>query len=97
MIWLVNTEYSSSLYMDTFQPLSTEHALNCKRVDFLAIRRFVTSGHHCFLSNDDTCLDVAVYGLWGSRFEKALIDVRLFNPSASIKVKRLHYYIEDMS
>ena len=27
-------------------------------------------------------LDVAMYGFWGSRFEKAFLDVRVFNPSA---------------
>ena len=27
-------------------------------------------------------LDVAMYGFWGGRFEKAFLDVRVFNPSA---------------
>ena len=27
-------------------------------------------------------LDVVMYGFWGGRFEKAFIDVRVFNPSA---------------
>ena len=26
--------------------------------------------------------DVAMYGFWGGRFEKAFVDVRVFNPSA---------------
>ena len=31
---------------------------------------------------DGARLDVAVHGFWGGRFEKAFLDVRVFNPSA---------------
>ena len=27
-------------------------------------------------------VDIAMYGFWGGRFEKAFVDVRVFNPSA---------------
>ena len=30
---------------------------------------------------DNARLDVAVHGFWGGRFEKAFLDVRVFNPS----------------
>ena len=33
-------------------------------------------------SEDGARLDVAAYGFWGGRFEKAFMDVRVFNPSA---------------
>ena len=33
-------------------------------------------------SVDGARLNVALYGLWGGRFEKAFVDVRIFNPSA---------------
>ena len=32
-------------------------------------------------TGDDARLDVAVNGFWGGPFEKAFIDVRVFNPS----------------
>ena len=28
------------------------------------------------------CLDVAASGVWGGRFERALLDIRVFNPHA---------------
>ena len=31
---------------------------------------------------DGARLDVAAHGFWGGRFEKAFLDVRVFNPSA---------------
>ena len=34
------------------------------------------------ITEDGARLDVAMYGFWGGRFEKAFIDVRVFNPSA---------------
>ena len=38
---------------------------------------------HCSANTQDGAqLDVAMYGFWGGRFEKAFIDVRIFNPSA---------------
>ena len=38
---------------------------------------------HCSAITDDGAhLDIAVYGFWGGRFEKAFLDVRVFNPSA---------------
>ena len=38
--------------------------------------------HIALIMDDGACLDVAVYGFWGGRFEKAFLDVRVFNPSA---------------
>ena len=38
--------------------------------------------HHSTNTQDGARLDVAMYGFWGGRFEKAFIDVRIFNPSA---------------
>ena len=38
---------------------------------------------HCSaITEDGARLDVAMYGFWGGRFEKAFVDVRVFNPSA---------------
>ena len=38
---------------------------------------------HCSAITEGSAqLDVAMYGFWGGRFEKALVDVRVFNPSA---------------
>ena len=38
--------------------------------------------HRSAITDDGACLDIAVYGFWGGRFEKAFLDVRVFNPSA---------------
>ena len=38
--------------------------------------------HRSASTQDGARLDVAMYGFWGGRFEKAFIDVRTFNPSA---------------
>ena len=38
--------------------------------------------HRTAITNDGARLDIAVYGFWGGRFEKAFLDVRVFNPSA---------------
>ena len=38
--------------------------------------------HRSAITDDGAHLDVAMYGFWGGRFEKALVDVRVFNPSA---------------
>ena len=38
--------------------------------------------HRSAISDDGARLDVAMYGFWGGRFEKAFLDVRVFNPSA---------------
>ena len=38
--------------------------------------------HRSAITEDGARLDVAMYGFWGGRFEKAFIDVRVFNPSA---------------
>ena len=32
--------------------------------------------------DDEACLDVAMYGFWGGHFEKAFVDIRVFNPFA---------------
>ena len=40
---------------------------------------------HCSAITDDgVCLDIAVYGFWGGRFEKVFLDVRVFNPIAQM-------------
>ena len=38
--------------------------------------------HRSAITEDGARLDVAMYGFWGGRFEKAFVDVRVFNPSA---------------
>ena len=38
--------------------------------------------HNSAITEDGARLDVAMYGFWGGRFEKAFVDVRVFNPSA---------------
>lgn len=38
--------------------------------------------HRSAINQDGARLDVAMYGFWGGRFEKAFVDVRVFNPSA---------------
>ena len=38
--------------------------------------------HRSAITEDNARLDVAMYGFWGGRFEKAFVDVRVFNPSA---------------
>ena len=41
-----------------------------------------TLSHRSAITEDGARLDIAMYGFWGSRFEKAFLDVRVFNPSA---------------
>ena len=38
--------------------------------------------HRSAITEDGARLDVAMYGFWRGRFERALVDVRVFNPSA---------------
>ncbi len=38
--------------------------------------------HNSAITDDGARLDVAMYGFWGGRFEKALVDDRVFNPCA---------------
>ena len=38
--------------------------------------------HRSAITDPGARLDIAVYGFWGSRFEKAFLDVRVFNPCA---------------
>ena len=38
--------------------------------------------HRSAVTEGGARLDVAMYGFWGGRFEKAFISVRVFNPSA---------------
>ena len=38
--------------------------------------------HNTAVTEDGARLDVAMYGFWGGRFEKAFVDVRVFNPCA---------------
>jgi hypothetical protein len=39
--------------------------------------------HRSAITTDNARLDVSMCGFWGGRFEKAFIDVRVFNPSAA--------------
>ena len=41
-----------------------------------------TMSHRSAITDPGARLDIAVYGFWGSRFEKAFLDVRVFNPCA---------------
>ena len=41
-----------------------------------------TMSHRSAITDDGARLDIAMYGFWGGRFEKAFLDVRVFNPSA---------------
>ena len=41
--------------------------------------------YHSAITEDGPRLDVAVYGFGGGRFERAFVDVRVFNPSAQSK------------
>ena len=36
--------------------------------------------HKSAITDEGARLDVAMYGFWGGRFEKAFADVRVFNP-----------------
>ena len=36
--------------------------------------------HRSAITEDGARRDVAIYGFWGGRFEKAFVDVRVFNP-----------------
>ena len=38
--------------------------------------------HNSAITDAGARLDVAMYGFWGGRFEKAFLDVRVFNPCA---------------
>ena len=38
--------------------------------------------HHSAITDNGACLDIAVHGFWGGRFDKAFLDVRVFNPCA---------------
>ena len=38
--------------------------------------------HNSAITDAGARLDVAMYGFWGGRFEKAFVDVRVFNPCA---------------
>ena len=41
-----------------------------------------TLSHLSAIIDDGARLDISMYGFWGGRFEKAFLDVRVFNPSA---------------
>ena len=36
--------------------------------------------HRSAITEDGARLDIAMYGFWGGRFEKAFLDVKVFNP-----------------
>ena len=40
-----------------------------------------TLSHRSAIIDDGARLDISMYGFWGGRFEKAYLDVRIFNPS----------------
>ena len=37
---------------------------------------------HTVNTTDGACLDIAINGFWGGRYERSFLDVRLFNPYA---------------
>ena len=41
-----------------------------------------TLSHRSAIIDDGARLDISIYGFWGGRFEKAFLDVRVFNPSS---------------
>ena len=54
--------------------------------------------HNTAVTEDGARLDVAMYGFWGGRFEKAFVDIRVFNPCAqSNRRSPSHLYTGDMS
>ena len=38
--------------------------------------------HRSAITDNGARLDIAAFGFWGGRFEKAFLDVRVFNPCA---------------
>ena len=42
----------------------------------------INMSHRSAITDNGARLDIAVHGFWGGRFEKAFLDVRLFNPCA---------------
>ena len=55
--------------------------------------------HNTAATEDGVRLDVAMYGFWGGRFEKAFVDIRVFNPCAQSNCRSplLHPCTGDMS
>ena len=43
-----------------------------------------TLSHNSAFTDEGARLDIAMYGFWGGRFEKAFLDVRVFNPCAQL-------------
>ena len=54
--------------------------------------------HHSAITEDSARLDVAMYRFWGGRFEKAFVDVKVFNPAPNqIATAPFNPYVADMS
>ena len=54
--------------------------------------------HRSAITDDGAGLDVAMYGFWGGRFEKAFVDVRVLTPAPNqIVVVPFHLFIANMS
>ena len=66
-------DVTASLLMEVCHGVSTEPHLQSLSDKSMS---------HCSADTEVGACLVAMYGLWGGRFEKAFLDVRVFNPSA---------------
>ena len=54
--------------------------------------------HHSTITDNGVHLDIATFGFWGGKFEKAFLGVRVFNPRAQRIGRSLyHLHTDDMS
>ena len=67
-------DITASLLTEVCHSVSIEPHLQPMRGESLS--------HRTANTEDQSRLDIAVCGFWGGRFEKAFLDVRVFNPSA---------------
>ena len=67
-------DVTASLLTEVCHGVSTEPHLQSLSGESMSHRSAITEA--------GARLDVAMYGFWGGRFEKAFLDVRVFNPSA---------------
>ena len=49
--------------------------------------------HRSAITEDGARLDVAMYGLWGGRFEKAFVDVRVYLTRVPNRIVMVPYII----
>ena len=67
-------DITASLPSEVFHGVSIEPHLQPLSGETMSFRSANTDGN--------SRLDIAAYGFWGSRFERAFFDVRVFNPCA---------------